>query len=768
MQQKPDVAELLPLVTTLAPERLGSATEAGLLQLSLPWPPAAPTVHGMNGAPAWVKPIGQWHGEAAPAPRRLLITADAPQGAPDQLRLDTAATAATSSPGPTPEAEMVLFDRSPEKYYVWECHYLRLSHGGKSMGLAMGLRHGGKVNWWHACRLVVEEESPFCKVVHMAGVIPVETPTMEEMNSYKTYANPYLHNHNWINGDIHARLYANGVVEIYARHVNAMFFDEGKSFEDLVPVIGLVSDNGAEPTPIDEATGSAVGTAWDGTTTRLRLGDVRFDLTDVARLATPEEPGDLRRQGDFLILQPYLGVCLYGGVMPAEVTGTPWHFEAAQKAFPRGMSRTLHFSFSLGDRSPRIARYLAPYWWYGANAELCAKPFLPVSNEWDPVFERFHTWARHAMVNGGFEDGAVPRGAPFSADKPLDELCEPGWDGDVPYGQFLTTYRLQSEVDYQAAMRSAYHQTDVVFNHASKMMNMHGYPPSLYSVPMNRPLGTLMAYLENGDPFLLSAAEALVERSWRTHLNSWPRLAIGRDACFLRGAVFLYRYFNNEHFRAIAREGCLHQAQTQRENGSFGDQGGGSGIHQWAGYISKPWMACLGTSPILDYLDLCPGDAPLEAAIRKTGDWLLKIRWQRDGIDGWSYQHDFVGADDWINMGAGTRMQLPTQPQWHDDHLARILGHCTIATGNPAYADAFMHSFATIGYLHSDKLGGHGYAATTVFLLWLQMHLWRAQWRNGQLETDPLDIGPMTPRDARIFTPRGIVDAGKPKAAAAG
>src|SRR3569623_790031 len=101
---------LLSHVPDLQLRRLGDDEPAGLVVTSLPWPraPAQP-----------------------PAP------ATAP---------------------PTAEAERLA--RSTEEGFPWERHLLRLRWGGRSIGLAMGLRHNGEVHWWEACRQVVIDPTP--------------------------------------------------------------------------------------------------------------------------------------------------------------------------------------------------------------------------------------------------------------------------------------------------------------------------------------------------------------------------------------------------------------------------------------------------------------------------------------------------------------------------------------------------------------------------------------------------------------------------------
>jgi hypothetical protein len=38
-------------------------------------------------------------------------------------------------------------------------------------------------------------------------------------------------------------------------------------------------------------------------------------------------------------------------------------------------------------------------------------------------------------------------------------------------------------------------------------------------------------------------------------------------------------------------------------DGSFGDQGGGAGIHGWNAYITKPWMGLMATGGMVDYIE---------------------------------------------------------------------------------------------------------------------------------------------------------------------
>lgn len=733
------------LLPQLRLRRLGPATEAGLWITSLPAPRQALGELEVMGQPAYRQEIGQWSGEATPAPRRLLLIADGANRAPEELHLS--AGICTPPLGHTPRAEMELFASSTAQELAWERHLLRLHWGEASVGLTLGLRVKGEIHWWEACRMVVLEETPTCLVVEMGGAIPHTIMTPEEFREHRGLSNPFLHRHNWVNGRLYVRMHSNGVCEVFAHHINSKFFDEGADLSDCVPVIGLQA--GASTEAMEWLSGS-----WDGSVQDLQIGNVRFDLTEAARLATPRQPGRMEVQGAFLVWQPYQGVELFGGTCPEQRTGDPCIFRAEHQLMPRGMARTVNFSFSVSDRSPRVVRYLAPAWWYGLCEEFLPAPYLPVSGEYDSALDKSRAWVREHLVQGGFEDGALPRHTQFQWEHQGTTRYEPGWEGEIPYAQFLAAWRSGEAEDYSTAMRAATYFTDVVIDHASKTARMHGYGPPACSLPMNRMQGTIAAYLETGDPYFLDVAQAVTQNSYWQHKNSWPRLAIGRDACFIRSAVLLYRYFATDFFREIAHEAALHTVQSQRPNGSFGDQGGGTGVHQWAGYISKPWMGLLALNGVLDYLELFPNEPVLLEGVRRFANWLMAERFDHDGVVGWSYQHDYNGGRDFYDPTSGNESSLPTASLWHQDTLARFLNYCAIRFNDISYREAWLESFAGAQHM---ALHDHQVAAQLQFLPWVQSSVWKATWNRGQLQVAPLEVDLMTAGEVAVATPCGPI-----------
>src|ERR1043166_5807998 len=195
--------------------RLGDEEDVGLCITSLPWPRARKQNLTLGGRPTFVKPIGQWPGEPTDSPRRLLLIADGGNKAARHLALKATKPSRRAKSEAKWTAAMELIERSPTPEYMWERHLLRLGYGGRSLGIAMGLRTGGEVHWWEACRLVVIEETPECLVIEMGGAITRQQMAFEEMQKHPGYTNPLLHKHNWLNGHLYARLHNNGVCEIF-------------------------------------------------------------------------------------------------------------------------------------------------------------------------------------------------------------------------------------------------------------------------------------------------------------------------------------------------------------------------------------------------------------------------------------------------------------------------------------------------------------------------------------------------------------------------
>ncbi len=739
--------DYMKYIKSMRLKKLGNEQEAGLWITSLPVPENFSAEIALSGKDTYIGGIGQWPGEDEYCPRRLLLIADGNNTVPESIRL-SAATSAQSNH--TPGIQMELVEKCGDPGFMWERHMARIEWESKSVGLLMGLRKGAEIHWWEACNMVVLEDTPACRVVEIGGTIPVDIYDSEDLKKYKGYANPYLHKHQWLNGQIYARLHANGVCEVFAHHINSKFFDDGLDLKNIVPVIGIKVLNREDS--IKDICGS-----WDGSQDTVTIGGVAFDMSHARHLATPEHPGQFMLDNGVLVWQPYEGVELYGGISPMDKYGDGYIFRVSDNIFPRGMARTVRFSFSLSRRSPKIARYVAPAWWYGLCGEFLPEPLLPVSNEYDKLIDASRNWIKESVHRGGFEDGSVPRN---NGKIEGSRRYEPGWEGEMPGAQFLCAWRTGDAEDYDLAMRSAYVFTDVYVDHAAKAVRMHGYPPHAFSVPMARVHGPIAAYLETGDPYLIRTARSVTETAYWTHKNSWPRMCVGRDACFIRGAVMLYRYFNDRHFKDLAKDGIKDVIASQRQDGSFGDQAGGTGIHQLGAYITKPWMGLMALGGVVDYLELFPDETDMLAAVKRYGDWLMRERFSHNGTMGWSYQHNFNGGIAFRDAYSWewTKLKQPGDSLWHLEYMARFMGYCSIRFNDPSYFDAWSESYSAVYGENPSVMGDHAVTQVFQYIPWLQAKLWNATAAGDEIKINPLNYGARTPKEGKIMTPDGEID----------
>ncbi|MBE6929716.1 MAG: hypothetical protein E7463_05490 [Ruminococcaceae bacterium] len=755
------------LLDKLSLHRLYPTEQAGVAICSLPIPKGCTDELSFDGTATSVRPLGLWDDHKTP--RRLLMTADMGNAAPETLHV---VKGGQKSKLPPPNLSMELFETPEDKRLMWERHIARIDWNGKSVGLVLGLKTRDEYHWWECCQLQVLAQDSFCTTFQVGGAIPLYVYDRKELEVRQGYYdNPYLHKHHWLNGRIFARMYANGVCEIFAHHINSRFFDDGLDLPDCVPVIGIKT--------YDTAPDASLCGKWVGDRDEINVGDVKVSLRDAKGMVSTKQPGefDIDPRFGFFVWKPYLGAELYGGraVYPLLNKKDGYVFYAEDKLFPRGFGRTVRFTLSLSDRAPVVARYLAPSWWYGHCRELTPDCTLPVSNEYDRLIERARVFIDERTVTGCFEDGSIARYYNEIGDG--SNRWDPSWEGEFPHAQFLLAWRSGDATDYERAMTAAICFDDVYIDHASNIVRMHGWGPPATAVPMFRVTGCIAAFLETGNPVFREDALGIVESAYRMERNSWPRACVGRDASFIRSAVMLWRYFDDEHYRAMAREAIDDVIITQRPDGSFGDQAGGSGIHQHGTFITKPWMGFMALGGLIDYLELAGIDSddtrPIMECVRRYGDWLLEERFWHAGKPadapadapewpvgmGWSYQHYYNGVTTLNDLGLPADLKKPHQDMWMVEYVSRFMTFCSMATGDSRYFDAWAESSKLYHDVHKKVLSDHPAMQILQFVTWTQNSLVGARLReDGRVVVTPYNFGPRTPATATIATPDGPME----------
>jgi|GEM_PF-563544 len=746
---------LLKYLKKMKLTRLGDGGPAGLAVVSLPVPRGTSPEWTLNRQATHVKPLGQWYGLRKPSPRRLFLAADTGGKAPDTISV----SAGKAKPsGQLPVVSMETFahaePRDLELEMYWEDSLLKIEWGNTWVGLAMGMDVKGEIHWWEHCNMMTRLVSPSCVEVEMGGAIPHAIYTAQMLQDAKDKGGriPFVHQHNWVNGNIYVRAHSNGVVEVYAHHVNSCFFDEGKDLVDAVPVLGIRTEE-------SKKAAAGLSGAFDGSRCELKVGGVSFDLTDVSRLANASKPGKISESDGFLVLQPYMGMEFYMGRNTVERGDNPYIWEAKDRIVPRGMARTLRFSMSLNPkRSARVVRYVPPTWWYGLCEEYQARSLLPVSNEYDESWTSAMKWARTYMVPDGFEEGILPH---LHYEGPRQRQA-PNTEGDIPAGLMLAAYHTGEAADYDCALRACCSFCDILVNHAVNHVRFPGHHMTACALPLQRTQSLLFAWLETGDLYYLNTTRAVTEKAYWWHKNSWPRRAIGRDGRFLHNFLVLYQYLGIDDYLEKARDMIADIEVVQWPDGTFGDQAGGTDVHGHASYIVKPWMGMMGTMGVYDYLELFPGDKRATGIAKRFADWMMRERTVRpksikepdEGTGtGWTYQHKFKGKKlPGVEMPVGPS---PGQFQ-HMDFSARTLPWFSFVDGNPDYFDAFAQSYGDTGKARqAEYCAGTG---TLIYLPWLQARLWNARVTSRGIEVNAVYLGERTPKTGRIITPDGPKD----------
>jgi len=725
-----------PTVSLLRLQNSEPNPESRITAVSLPIPMNAELPAGLAGLATQSVNVGWWPDSRSggrQVPRRRLVYGISDKELPAEVALGKPAAVRAKSPAIQVSIPIVLKDHvSMLPHEVGE---MQFTCGKKKFGLRLGVRWKEELHWWEWLRLEQVFSGPVVTAYRVGGFIEVYPLKYEDIypdNDASAKRSSWLHRHNWLFAEAYVLCFANGVMQFTCRHVNNHRFDEGRVQHDMVPVIGF-SDAGN------------VDTTLDGKQARFQTGDATLDLADALPMVSPEHPGALRREDDMIVYQPYEGVEIAGDGYDRQGTGG-FLVRASEKQMPRGIARTVRFNASLTETAPVISRLTVPEWWYAMSGDMWVDPALPVRDYWDHRIETTYT-CNKVRRHGTFD-------ANFIADI---------FEGEVPHTQCLYFYRSGQVEHWRRAIRDAYYIADVGYDHATEGIRMHDYPLDGSTSPaLQRTTGMLFGYLETGDPYLLDCAVSASEHWYAIDRHNWPRFAYGRDGHSIRGLVFLWDYTGRDEFRFKAREAMTRMLQCQQEDGSYRDQGGGTGIHAGGHLPVKPWMTNLATDPVVDYLERSPDAEPdLLKSVLKAADFQLQCAVERDGKLCWPYQVRYGESlySPWVAArNDASKGQLPTEMTLMHGHKARLLNVATRRTGDTRYFDTWLKFFdAEWAHKPETWVTAQPFNKRIQYLMYGQAHSWNAQWQNGKLIVDPIATRFHSEMSGTILTPRGPV-----------
>jgi hypothetical protein len=375
---------------------LAGPDNADVVIASVPLPKDTPGSVAFDGMASQAVPIAWYPPEqlGEPAKPRQVLVMGLPDGeAPDPLALTCGQDKNLVNPQPlaAPESAIpgwtgptwrsAIVEEKKTGLMMREVNELVLEHAGRRLGIRMGIElSGGGYHWWEWLQVEQLWTGPVCTAIRAAGYIGVTALTEEELfNPEKYNTGEWLHKHNWLQAEVSAQVFANGLVRITARHVNNRSFDQGQNLEGFVPVVAFNAPGKEEPESL-----------LDGTNTDLRLGDdvtgVHLDLERCADLVSPEHPGRIHRDGALVVCQPYEGTeydrgCskAHGGDDKKDLRqpADRWQIETCEQRMWKGMARSFGFDLSFAARPLRTRRYLPPYGWLGHAGALWPDGLLP-------------------------------------------------------------------------------------------------------------------------------------------------------------------------------------------------------------------------------------------------------------------------------------------------------------------------------------------------------------------------------------------------------
>ncbi len=721
--------------------------EARIAMVSLPVPMNAKVHSHFTGLATQTVDVGWWPDSRSGGkrvPRRRLMFGMSKNALPSSFRLTNKSSSVAAKK--QIEVSTSIIHKDYKALLPHEVGEARFTLGGKSFGLRLGVRWRDELHWWEWLKLEKLWSGPVVTAYRIGGcieVVPLKwdeimAPKKEGMSQYEAVlTNKWLHRQNWLLGEAFILCFANGVIQLSCRHVNNHRFDEGREHAEMTPLIGFSVSGDA---PVDHK--------LDGTRSRFALGDMSLDLSDALPFVSPEHPGSLKRENDLIIYQPYEGV---------EIEGDSGHrarqdgflVRASERRFPKGLARTVRFNVSLSEVAPVISRLTAPEWWYALSGDLWPDRVLSVRDALDKRIDG--TYAVREDHPGRFDEGFMGR----------------LWEGEGPFAQLLYFYRTGKLEQFRRAIRDAYHMADIAFDHSTETIRMMDYPlDGSTAPPGSRTTGMLFGYLETGDPYLRECAESASSHWYWMDCHMWPRFGYGRDGAGIRGLVFMWDYLGKEDYRAMARDAMGRLIQCQQADGSYRDQGSGTGIHAGSHMPVKPWMANLGNDPVIDYLERIPDDEELRRAVIKYGDFLLDAVVRTDGTVRWPYQVSHAGTDhdpllEWGNPSMKGKLPYLGPHGFAHGHKPRALNFISRLTGKAKYFDTWLQFYDAHWADQPPRVDDHYLVIRCLQNLpYAQAHSWNARWRNGGLEIAPLLSDQRPEMEATIVTPIGPVTLG--------
>lgn len=604
----------------------------------------------------------------------------------------------------------------PMEETEYEMYQLDLSHGGRTLGLRLGLRRSGQLYWWQYIRADFLFRGPVFDVLRVGGPIYNEESTIQS--------------------DLHLVLHANGVVGAMAHFSNHQREGVGTDTHGI-PVLAF-----------DVPGTEGVQHRLTGDESRFDLGGCQLDIGLSSGFADADRPGSLATEGDAVVWQPWLDQQIWGELL-VEREGIPdhrllagvgegQHLTSQQRAqadrywvatigdelIPRGVARSVPFTLSLSAAPPEVVRYQAPAWWHAQCEALPLGPRLPTS--W---------WAMpHAVQMAEAEYPTPhPRGGPF-------ELGRRSRDSDGTLGASLLLLGHAAESDglCDEALLPAYWWADLAIDHVD--FTCHELPKYSWQwivQPYQRWLELVHVYWDTGDPYLLETARFAADAYYRFFWTNRPHRFVGRDALGVADLLALYEGTGEDVYLQRAREIL---AEGRRSYGQTD--------HYWPGHQSGCGPNGVARAADYDYIPMVL--ARLHVQMLEAADGALP---EDEEEDAWGFVRFIAqlleergNGEGWVQRATSLSYVVLTAlvdrfPE-EEERWLTLLRQRNARHDLPAGHD-----------------GGKAYC-WTISALRFDSWAWGAEWHDDVLHLYPTSLlaDVRAPHRATVNTPRGAVD----------
>ena len=668
---------------------------------SVPWPADRDDIPVAAGLSSQTVALFSPH--SRPRLKRFLLLCSAENELPAEITVHGQAPLAAGPGGAEDDPDdpfsgiqiEVLRERLEKRHYVYQECEARVQTPKGTFGLRMALLPSDdgapsgldRCSWWQWCRAERLWSGPVAEAWRIGGhLVPYAItaeggwtkPTLLELGEQlREHSGDILH------GDLYLIVWRDGGVQITA-HFKAGYLHYWARSVGAFPALAVTGLTG-------EWGDSAI------TDTDLIVDDGAGAVLDFSPSALMFEgvEGTISAMADGVLIQPWHDL----RVVANKTIENKLEYLEPQRAdsLPAGVSRTFRMTLALDGQATGCGRYHVPAAWYRHCAVIETDRAGAAAKFAAPTLELI----RQCTQIGGFDTGRIWRHLRRDLRSGVPEQDCAEWEGNMAQAMFTFAYQRDASPDgeWDLILQQAYHGADIAVHHGSWMYRLEGSVVFSAPMPKARIGGTLYAYLETGDPYLLDVSRSVIDVFMAVERAQQPRFCMGRDAYPLAGMMALWDYCAESQYLDFALQTAHRLVATQMPDGGFAGQAGAGAFSGTSCKVADNSIS-FGNG-LLAPLGLMEWavrderrDPEIMAAIRKWADLMLRLQPQAGA---WTHKKDVP----YPLIGAGALFSLTKAGELlSDSRCAAAVSRFLEAMDQTGNFVAGVHSFLPLMYAH--------------------------------------------------------------------